>query len=196
MKILFLTSNNNTINLQNWLIEQKQDLVVLTDKIYKKDIKRITPDLVISYNYKYMISQDVIKEMNGNIINLHISYLPWNKGANPNIWSIIEDTPKGVTIHYVDEHLDTGKIIYQKEVCFKETDTLRNSYEKLQLEIQELFKKAFKQYDLWKAKAKECKEEGTYHTTKDFNEIKPLISNWDMPLYEIKELYKKWKNQQ
>lgn len=196
MKILFLTNNNNTVNLQNWLIEQKQDLVVLTDKVYIEDIKRTTPDLVISYNYKYMISQDIINAMKENIINLHVSYLPWNKGSNPNIWSIVEDTPKGVTIHYVDEHLDTGKIICQKKVHFEETDTLKSSYEKLQLEIQELFKKAFKQYDFWRVQARVYNEKGTYHTTKDFNKIKPLITSWDMSLSELKEKYKKWKDQQ
>ena len=44
-----------------------------------------------------------------------MSYLPWNRGADPNFWSILEDTPKGVTIHIMDESIDTGDILYQKD---------------------------------------------------------------------------------
>ncbi len=53
-----------------------------------------------------------------SIINLHISFLPWNRGAHPNFWSFYDDTPKGVTIHLIDEGIDTGAIIYQKEITF------------------------------------------------------------------------------
>jgi methionyl-tRNA formyltransferase len=73
-------------------------------------------------------------------INLHISYLPWNRGADPNFWSFINDTPKGITIHYVDKNYDTGDIIAQKEIGFNDNETLRTSYNKLQIEIQILFK--------------------------------------------------------
>ena len=39
-----------------------------------------------------------------------LSYLPFNRGKNPNVWSIIESTPCGATIHKIDEKIDTGKI--------------------------------------------------------------------------------------
>ncbi|MCL0081308.1 hypothetical protein M1N64_03665 [Peptococcaceae bacterium] len=44
----------------------------------------------------------------GRAINLHISFLPWNRGADPNFWSFIENAPVGVSIHYLDEGIDTG----------------------------------------------------------------------------------------
>ena len=62
------------------------------------------------------------------IINLHISYLPWNKGASPNLWSVVEETKKGVSIHYVDSTLDTGEIIVQKELDFGDDVSLKESY--------------------------------------------------------------------
>lgn len=46
-------------------------------------------------------------------MNLHISYLPWNKGADPNFWSCIDGTPAGVTLHHIDAGVDTGDIIAQ-----------------------------------------------------------------------------------
>ena len=57
------------------------------------------------------------------------------------MWSFLEDTPKGVTIHYIDEGIDTGDIIVQKEVFIDEDkETLKSSYEILNKEIQALFK--------------------------------------------------------
>ena len=50
-----------------------------------------------------------------NSINLHLSYLPFNRGKNPNVWSIIESTPCGATIHKIDEKIDTGKIYVRKK---------------------------------------------------------------------------------
>ena len=79
--------------------------------------------------------------MKNNIINLHISLLPWNRGAYPNVWSFLEDTPKGVTIYIIDEGVDTGSILAQEEIYIDENiETLRSSYEKLHREIQALFR--------------------------------------------------------
>lgn len=79
--------------------------------------------------------------MQGQIFNLHISLLPYNRGASPNFFSFIENTPKGVTIHQIDEGLDTGPILAQKELFFDESkETFASGYEKLILEIQMLFK--------------------------------------------------------
>ena len=73
----------------------------------------MNPKLIVSYNYKHIIQPEIIVLMNGRLVNLHISYLPWNKGSDPNFWSFIDNTPKGVTIHKIDNHLDTGAILYQ-----------------------------------------------------------------------------------
>ena len=71
---------------------------------------------MVSYGYRKIVLADVIDKMAGEIINLHISYLPWNRGANPNFWSFIDDTPKGVTIHEMSADLDKGRILCQKEL--------------------------------------------------------------------------------
>lgn len=79
--------------------------------------------------------------MQGQIFNLHISLLPYNREASPNFFSFIENTSKGVTIHQIDEGLDTGPILAQNELFFDESkETFASGYEKLILEIQMLFK--------------------------------------------------------
>lgn len=96
-------------------------------------------DFIISFGYRHIIPADIIEKYGRRIINLHISFLPWNKGADPNLWSFLENTKKGVTIHRVSEELDGGDILIQKETVFGEGETLRTSYDKLVAEITALF---------------------------------------------------------
>ena len=72
-------------------------------------------DLIISFGYKYIIPNEIIVA-SCPIVNLHISYLPFNRGSHPNFWSHFDDTPSGVTIHLIDEGIDTGPYLFQKRV--------------------------------------------------------------------------------
>ena len=148
----------------------------------------MNPKLIVSYNYKHIIQPDIISLMDGRLINLHISYLPWNKGSDPNFWSFIENTPKCVTIHKIDAHLDTGEILYQRELFFDEsTETFRTTYDKLNSEIVSLF------MDNW-----ECirdnfvspviqSNKGTYHRKSDFH---TFVQHSPMNLDETIKSYK------
>lgn len=49
-------------------------------------------------------------------LNIHPSYLPYNRGKNPNFWAIRDGTPCGVTLHWADEGVDTGPIIAQRQL--------------------------------------------------------------------------------
>ena len=70
---------------------------------------------------------------------MHISYLPWGRGAHPNLWSWIEGAPKGVTIHEIDAGIDTGPIFVQRLVEFGQSETLATSYQRLREAVEELF---------------------------------------------------------
>jgi len=85
--------------------------------------------LLVSYRYKYIIPPQVLADFHPKFrLNLHISYLPWNKGADPNLWSFIDNTLKGVTIHSLDNGLDTGDIAFQKRMFFSPNDTLATMF--------------------------------------------------------------------
>ncbi len=138
--ILFLTNNENAMNLYYWLEEVEKTVLLFQNKLDMNYVRTINPDFIISYSYSYIITEEIIELMCGKIINLHISLLPWNKGSNPNYWSFIDNTPKGVTIHLIDKGLDTGKVLAQKEVYFdEENESFRSSYDMLHNTIQQLF---------------------------------------------------------
>ncbi|MDW8302247.1 MAG: formyltransferase family protein, partial [Bacteroidia bacterium] len=141
MRVLLLGGNEHSLELKAWLEEVGEEVIYTEEPIDLEMLKGINPEFIVSYNYKHIIPEEVIKAYYPKIINLHISYLPYNRGCHPNVWSFLEDTPKGVSIHLVDKEVDAGDILIQKEVFIDEDkETLRSSYVKLQREIQELFK--------------------------------------------------------
>jgi|LauGreSuBDMM15SN_2_FD.fasta_scaffold30458_2 methionyl-tRNA formyltransferase len=97
-------------------------------------------DLVISFGYRYILDQSLLQTSKIPKINLHISYLPWNRGAHPNFWSFWDNTPSGVSIHVIDSGIDTGPILYQKQVIIDpKIESFSSSYQKLNSEIVSLF---------------------------------------------------------
>ena len=196
MRIIILSNNDNVKPLYTWLKNKEKDVMLHDKKITQQLLDDIHPDFVISYNYRFIVENDIINRMGNNIINMHISYLPWNKGANPNIWSFIDDTPKGVTIHRLERGLDTGKIIVQKEIHFNEdVDTLSSSYEKLNVEIVELFKENWDMISQGNYEMKDHVGEGSYHKSCDLERLlhgKDI--DYNMTIESFKNFIKNVKN--
>jgi methionyl-tRNA formyltransferase len=140
-----------------------------------KEIEIENYDLVISFGYRHIIPRSKI--LSGPpIINLHIGYLPYNKGSHPNFWSHIENTPSGVTIHLIDEGVDTGPYLYQKMLKFDTSRvTFRESYNILINEIENLFIKNFNEIIDLNFKTFRSSEIGTYHSFSDL----PKKIDWD-----------------
>jgi methionyl-tRNA formyltransferase len=102
-------------------------------------LSNLNPDLGISVSFGYILRREVLSRFPLGCINLHTSLLPWNRGANPNVWSILDGTPAGVTLHYIDNGVDTGKIIAQDEVSVEPTDTGQTLFAKLEQAALSLF---------------------------------------------------------
>ena len=181
-KILFLGRDDSP--LITWLRGQGEDVVHTADKISPRFITEENVTFLVSYGYKHILKRDILDEFPGKAINLHISYLPWNRGSDPNFWSFVEDTPKGVSIHYLDEGVDTGDIIIQKELKFDfHRETLATSYEKLQAAIQDIFKKNW--HDIKKGLCQRQKQigEGSTHRVKDKENLSHLLKDgWNTPV--------------
>lgn len=97
-------------------------------------------DLIVSFGYRHIVDAEVIRRINCPILNLHISYLPFNRGTHPNFWAYYDNTPHGVTIHIMDSGVDTGPILFQKYVDFKNGErTFSESHCTLIRELEDLF---------------------------------------------------------
>ena len=85
----------------------------------------------LSCGYRHKLTPKEWACFPNGILNLHTSFLPWNRGAYPNVWPILDGSPAVVTLHRVDEGWDTGPIIAQKQVQVHPTDTAKTLYDKL-----------------------------------------------------------------
>lgn len=197
MKVLFLTNNDSALSLADWIAgtEFNDDVKVFHDKLTVAHLSRISPDVVISYSYRHILREDVLNQMPNGFINLHISLLPFNRGADPNAWSFLEDSPKGVSIHLVDQGVDTGPILVQRELHFDEnSETLGGAYNKLQNQIQALFRENWPLLRGNKIAARKQVEGGSFHYLKQFAEIKQQLmgeEGWGVSIICFKNRYKK-----
>ncbi|MDO8661890.1 MAG: phosphoribosylglycinamide formyltransferase [Candidatus Omnitrophota bacterium] len=84
-------------------------------------------DLVVMAGFMRMLSADFIHAYRNRIINIHPALLPSFKGAQ-GIKDAFSYGVKitGVTVHFVDEQMDHGPIILQKEIVIREFDTLKS----------------------------------------------------------------------
>ncbi len=181
-KICFLGYSKNKTNLISFLRKKKFKVAEYSNKLLtKKNSKKF--DLIISFGYKKIIKKSVLDGLKRPIINLHISYLPFNRGSHPNFWSFVENTPKGISIHEIDEKIDTPNIIFRKKIFFKRTKrlTFSNTYKILINKIENLFIKNFDQILKKNYKIKKLRSKGTFHNKSD---LPRNFKNWNQKIEE------------
>ncbi len=175
--ILFLGYNATQTRLIDVLLNHQCDVSHCAAPLTVDKIKNKNYDLIISFGYQHILHADVIDVAAVPIINLHMAYLPWNRGAHPNFWSFYDDTPSGVTIHLIDSGVDTGKIVYQQLVMFEAHETtFRATYRRLIHELESLFEIHIDSLLNKNFTPTPQKSTGTYHCVADLPED---FQGWD-----------------
>ena len=186
MKILGLYNNECAIELFQWLVTEGHEVVLWKERLNSDWCRGQQFDLSVSYTYRHILTEDILEALNNNVVNIHNSLLPWNRGADPNLWSIVEKTPRGVTLHYMDLELDKGYIITQEVVADGDDETLSSSYNNLDIAAKKMFKSAFKYYSYWPSMKKLAAGTGSYHSIKDGEIIKSVIDSYDLSITEFR----------
>ncbi len=84
-------------------------------------------DLVVSIACPQIVREDLLHCPPKGVINIHGALLPKYRGKLPSFWVLANGEEKtGVTVHYMNEELDDGPIIIQKEVPIRPGDTLHS----------------------------------------------------------------------
>lgn len=178
MRVLFLGPEGSPTLAH--LIEIGEDVDFTADPIDPGVVQRARPQFLVSHGYRHIIKPDVLALVPDRAINLHIAYLPWNRGADPNLWSWLDDTPKGVTIHYIDESVDTGDIIAQREVAFEHGETLASSYSRLQAEMLRLFVEQWPRIRRGECERRPQRGAGSAHRVRDRDRVEHLlVAGWE-----------------
>ena len=193
MKVLILSPYPQEIIK---ILENNQDnYLIYNEKLKISFLKKNKIEFIISYGYKYLITKDIIDIFKGKIINLHISFLPFNRGYYPNLWSHLEGSPSGVTIHLINEQIDGGEILLQKKVEIDpEKHSFRSSYLILRKEIEILLKSNWKFLKLGEIPGKISINKGSYKNKKDGDEILQLFDEgWDTKITKAIKIIKNYE---
>lgn len=135
-------------------------------------IKALEPDIGLSVFFGYIMGDEFLDIFPSGVVNLHPAYLPFNQGSYPNVWSIVERTPAGVTLHYVDPGIDTGDIIARQRVKVEPVDTGGSLYHRLEKNCLDLFKKTWPLIRSGEApRIPQSRDEGTCHRMNDVDKI-------------------------
>jgi methionyl-tRNA formyltransferase len=140
-------------------------------------LKRLAPAWLISVYFGYLLKKGALAIPTKGGVNLHPALLPYNKGAYPNVWSIVDRTPAGVTLHYLDDSIDGGDIVAQEQVPVQATDTGATLYARLEKASIDLFKKHWPRLKDGTAARTPQKGAGTVHRVADAAAIDRIDPN-------------------
>ena len=133
-------AKNENIPAYCWqnILELEEEALKL---ILKYDVK-----LLVLAGYMRLLSKKFVNSLPSKfIVNIHPSLLPKYKGMNA-IQQAIDDCAEytGVTVHYVDEGMDSGFIIKQKSIKINENDTVETLKKRLQVIEHRLYSDTIK----------------------------------------------------
>ncbi|AKD01946.1 formyl transferase [Pontibacter korlensis] len=83
----------------------------------------IAPDIVV-VNGTRIISKNVLETVPATFINMHVGITPGYRGVHGAYWALVNEDKSnaGVTIHYIDQGIDTGKVIAQDTINVTDED--------------------------------------------------------------------------
>ena len=125
----------------------------LKDETFLAELSALRPDLQIVVAFR-MLPRVVWSLPRLGTFNLHAALLPQYRGAAPINWAIINgDTETGVTTFFLDEQIDTGRIILQERAPILPTDTAEDVHDRLMMQGAELVVKTVRLIERGEAKA-------------------------------------------
>jgi methionyl-tRNA formyltransferase len=134
-------------------------------------LRGLEPELGVCAFFGTILRGPLIHLFPRGIVNLHPAFLPYNRGAYPNVWSIVEHTPAGASLHLVDEGVDTGALFARRAVRVEPTDTGATLYAKLEEACFELFVESWSELRAGRLAPIPQETGGTYHRTMDVERI-------------------------
>jgi len=128
IEIAFIVPRNDTKDdyLKNKAKEYNIDYLcpinVNSEEFYTQ-AQKYNCDLFVSMSYNQIFRRKIFTLPKYDTINCHAGKLPFYRGRNILNWALINDEKEfGITVHYVDDGIDTGDIIIQKTYPIKEED--------------------------------------------------------------------------
>lgn len=169
MKLLLMADHHVGLEITRWLIETFHDDLAYVVTTEENDIFAMVNDAGIpclvyqsadhvfdrlnrSQNlfdlgilawWPKLLRQPLLGITKKGFINTHPSFLPYNRGKHYNFWALVEQVPFGVSLHYVDESVDSGDVVAQNRIPYGWEDNGATLYTKACQGMVTLFKAAY-----------------------------------------------------
>lgn len=92
----------------------------INDKSCQNFIAQLQPDLLISAYFSQILKKEIISLPKRGVLNIHPGWLPTYKGAMAYFWVLKNNSDRGgVTVHWIDEGIDTGKVLARRSFFLK-----------------------------------------------------------------------------
>lgn len=190
---LITTSSNN----EGWWLpltdlNSNKQILIFDDSRDINDFLLKDIDLVFLISWKYLMPEAFVSHYK-YILNLHYSLLPKFRGVYPVNWAIIEGEPTtGVTFHSINEQIDKGQILTQREITIQESDTAYSLLKKLDVIAYNLFKEVINKYLISEDFQFEDKlsYDSDYYSRRRFNHKSRLELDSQMKVGEVLNLLK------
>lgn len=154
---------------------------------FEETLKSLSPDLIAVVAYGKMLPATVLDAPPFGCVNVHASLLPSYRGAAPINWAIAKGEKKtGVTIMQIDEGMDTGDILVQREVPIGDEETAEELSKRLSLEGAQLLLQTVN--DIAKNEISPVKQAGNAATYAPLLSRKDGEVDWNRDAEEIKNL--------
>ncbi len=110
-------------------------------RVFLNRLSDLKPDIAVCYSYDRIFDEAFLSIFNGEVYNLHGALLPTYRGQNVLNWVLVNgETRTGMTLHRMDLGVDSGPIVYQKEIEIDIKDTAVSLKEKMDRAVTQILK--------------------------------------------------------
>ena len=176
--IMLVENSEISIKIQNLIDIEEKFIFIGKNSINSMTasiLKQLELDYIICIHYPFILPKEFVDIPKIGAINLHPSYLPFNRGWHTPTWAIKNNTIYGATLHFITEGVDQGDIIFQKEIKILPTDTADSLYARVLKLEQDVFADAFPMIkSLNPIRRKQCIDKGDFHIKKDLQKMQKI----------------------
>ena len=132
-------------NIPIEIFDKKKFNKVQFETICQKVLLKHKIEMICLAGFMQILSKNFINKWQNRIINIHPSYLPKNKGLNPQKQVLVEKASySGCTVHFVNEKIDDGKIILQEKIKVMHNDSIQTLSDRILEKEHIIYPKALK----------------------------------------------------
>ncbi|QTQ15269.1 methionyl-tRNA formyltransferase [Treponema parvum] len=165
------------------------------DGKFRAEMGKISPDILVCFAYGHIFGPKFLATLKYGGINLHPSLLPKYRGCSPVTQAILNrDKTTGISIQKIALEMDTGDLLYQKEIPLDLTETADSLLEKSAVlgaeQISRILKETAASGNLPEAKPQKGDVSYTFAIKKEDTKIR-----WDKPAEDIEAMIRAYTSE-